>query len=186
MDKLDRKKVFDDDPYKDYIKGEDGKYHYAGNVYLIDMPKEEVDSLCKKLWLLIIVAALLWFACGLLPFKGLMYSFYCVLPFCGGLLALLMIFRAMFTFSNSRYALTEKDFHRSIENFTVYGVLMMIIAVAGIVCAIIYVVNNGFDGDMLFFIIYLLVCVVTILIMLKLKKIVDKLEFDIEDRSVKI
>ena len=174
------------DPLKDYKKDSKGKYVYSGKLYRIKLSDRDIKELFKRYWFCIALLFVMWIIKGLLPFRGVVYALYCVIPFCLELICILMFFRGTITFSSNKKEMKERQHRKSIENFAVYGVVMLISLAASIITSTIYVLINGFAGDQLYFILYIVVTILMSSVTSYFNTINNKLEFNIINASDKI
>ena len=170
-------------PLKDYKRNSEGKYVYKGIVYKCKLAKDEFNKLYKKYWLINVLMIVICLVNGFVPFEGMIYKLYVVIPFCIELICLLMLLRSMVTFSDGKDTLTERQYKKSVENIGVYTIFMMIICVIAEVVGIIYVLNNGFNNDLLYYLIYCLIHLVLFGLAANLNHEVNKLEFEKIDTS---
>ena len=132
-------------PLKDYQKDDKGKYRYIGKLHKLKMTEAKIKSLCQKLWTMIVIMIVCWIICGFIPFNGLMHNFLIVVVYCFELIGLLLLFWAMFTFSESRFALTNRQYKKSVENFPIYTILIMFLVILDIILGLIFIIKNGFE-----------------------------------------
>lgn len=182
---MPNKESFNDklNPLKGYKRNSEGKYVYRGIVYKCTLAKEAFNKLYKKYWLINILMIIICLLNGFVPFRGMMYKLYVVIPFCLELICLLMLLRAMVTFSDGKDLLTERQYKKSVENITVYTIFLMIVCVMAEVVGIIFVIQNGFENDLLYYIIYCLIHIVLFVLSANFHNSIDKLEFETKDTS---
>lgn len=179
------KETFKDkiNPLKDYEKNSEGKYVYKGIIYKCTLNKDEFNRLYKKYWLINIIMIIVCLFNGFVPFKGMMYKLYVVIPFCIELVCLLMLLRSMVVFSDGKETLTERQYKKSVENINVYTIFIMIVCAIAEVVGVIYVVNNGFNNDLIYYITYCLINILLFLLSSNFYHNISKLQFEKKDNS---
>ena len=162
---------------KNYKKDANGKYVYTGDLYKLNMTKKEIDGVVKRMWIYAGIAFVLELLGGVIPFAGMMESYYVVVPYCAELIMEMLLFWACFHFSTYRYAMAPSQYNKSVRRSLTVSVVYMLLGLISIICSIVYVIINGFHNDVLFFIIYLLGKMAIIAVNFFINKYVASLDF---------
>lgn len=152
-----KNKFLDNIPLKDYKRDANGKYVYTGDIYKVEKDKKDIDKLIKILWIIILIMFILEIIAGAIPFKGMIGTYYLIIPYGIELIMVLGILWANFYFSNGRYGLTNKQYKKSIERFQIDTIILMIFSSLSFILSIVYIILNGFDKDGLYFGLYLMI-----------------------------
>lgn len=164
---------------KEYKRDANGKYVYTGDIYRLEKDKKDIDKLIKKLWFIILIMFGLEIVAGAIPFKGMIGTYYLIIPYGIELIMVLGLLWANFYFSNARYELTSKQYKKSIERFKIDTIILMTLTVLSFILSIIYIIFNGFHNDVLFFSIYLIIKIVVCILSFYVYKSINALNFNI-------
>ena len=74
-------------------------------------------------------------------------------------------------------SLKKKEYDRSVKRLISDTLLLCLIALISIIACVIYVLANGFDNDLIYFLLYLLTKAGIICLSCVIHKIASKLEF---------
>ena len=148
-------------------------------IYKLEKDKKDIDKLVKRLWLIILIMFGLEIVAGALPFKGMINTYYLIIPYGIELIMVLGLFWANFHFSNARYGLTTKQYKNSIERFEIDTIILTISSVFSFILSIVYIILNGFANDVLYFVLYLIIKVIVCLLSVYLYKSIKALNFNI-------
>lgn len=170
--------------FKDYKKGQDGKYIYVGKIYRLKLDDKDIKKMIRKNWLIILLIFLLEIICGLLPFKGMIDKNYLIIPYLIELIISLMMIWANFHFSNYRDGLTNSQYQKGIINLKIESFILLIIPIVSIVSSIIYVILNGFHLDLIYFLINLIIKILIIVLSYIINKTLKNLEFVISNNDI--
>ena len=174
-----KNKFLDNIPLKDYKRDANGKYVYIGDIYRVEKDKKDIDKLIKKLWFIILIMFGLEIVAGAIPFKGMIDTYYLIIPYGIELIMVLGLLWANFYFSNARYGLTTKQYKKSIERFQIDTIILMIFTVFSFIFSIIYIILNGFSNDVLYFSLYLIIKIIICLLSAYVYKSIKVLNFNI-------
>ena len=145
--------------------------------YRLEMSENDFRQLIRKLWLLILSLFVLVLIGGILPFKGMIKGAYVMIPYGIELVFILLLLWACFHFSVLKMSLKKKEYDRSVKRLISDTLLLCLIVLISIIACVIYVLANGFDNDLIYFLLYLLTKAGIICLSCVIHKIASKLEF---------
>ncbi len=135
-------------------------------------------KLFNKLKLLVLFLIILSIIGGLVRFEGIMHNDYLLLFYMLEIIDVVIIANSSYIFTSRKGILTKKEYHRTIESFGLYAILLDIFLILSFIGSIVYVINEGFHNDILWFIIYLLLKPTMFHLAYILKKSTSNLSFN--------
>ena len=139
-------------------------------------------KLFKKLKFLFLFLFIFSIIGGLVRFRGILYNRYLLFFYMLEIIVILLMANGLYILISHNGILTEKEYRKSIAVFKVYAILLFIFLTLSFIASIVYVFIYGFDNDLFWFIIYLLLKILMFYLTYLFKKIVDDLDFDTKER----
>ena len=147
--------------------------------FIPDMSEKELKVFIRKLWLKALALFGLELLGGILPFRGMMKAAYVIVPYCGELISVLALLWACFHFSAERSPLRKREYDRSARRLVSDTLILCVIAFISIAVSVVYAILNGFENDLLFFVLYVLGKVLVIRIAYSIHKMTAGSDFKV-------
>ena len=139
-------------------------------------------KLFKKLKFLFLFLFIFSIIGGLVRFRGILYNRYLLFFYMLEIIVILLLANGLYILISHNGVLTEKEYRKSIAVFKVYAILLFIFLTLSFIASIVYVFIYGFDNDLFWFIIYLLLKILMFYLTYLFKNSIDDLDFDTKER----
>lgn len=144
----------------DFKLQDDGKYKYEGAIYKMD----ESKITYKKARNLVVFGSLITFVleliAGLVKADGAMDTIYVTIPYVLSMIFVILLAYKCISLYFSRYPLYEYEYKGSVEKFTIYSTISLILLIATLIGELVYIIFNGINkyvaGTIIFIICILL------------------------------
>ena len=152
------------------------EYHYLKGD---DDFKKKLFKKLKFLFLFLFIFSIIG---GLVRFRGILYNRYLLFFYMLEIIVILLLANGLYILISHNGVLTEKEYRKSIVVFKVYAILLFIFLTLSFIASIVYVFIYGFDNDLFWFIIYLLLKILMFYLTYLFKNSIDDLDFDTKER----
>lgn len=139
-------------------------------------------KLFKKLKFLFLFLFIFSIIGGLVRFRGILYNRYLLFFYMLEIIVILFMANGLYILISHDGVLTEKEYRKSIAVFKVYAILLFIFLTLSFIASIVYVFIYGFDNDLFWFIIYLLLKILMFYLTYLFRNSIENLDFDTKER----
>lgn len=146
----------------DFKKTASGEYSYEGALYNMTEEGRKKSLLC--LWLLLCGIGVLLLACGCIPAAGMDHSFWALLPYAASWIAFAFVCNGMYRMTAGGNPLREYVYEASVQKFPHRLKAVELCAALTIAGDAVYLIRNGFEGKLLYTVIFLLLEALIILL----------------------
>ena len=159
----------------DFKLNEQNEYEYRGNVYAVDLPGEQKKKLLRSVLFLLAECAGLILLAGIVPFEGLMNTFYVIIPYITEIgFAGFLISAVGTVYRNDE--LREYVYQKSAGRLGVYGPGLLGTSIVRLAASLLYLLINGI-GKPLSAAIYFLITLLLIVLEIKAVQSVMALKY---------
>ena len=151
---------------------------YYGVFYYLEGDDNFKKKLFNKLKLLIFMLIAFSIIGGLVRFDGMLHNHFLLIFYMLEIIDILIMANSLYILTSRKGVLTEKEYHKTIDVFNVYVILLYIFLVLSFIGSIVYVIIEGFHNDVLWFIFYLLLKPIMFYLAYIFKKSTSNLSFD--------
>ena len=144
----------------DFKLNEQNEYEYQGAVYALQLDEKEKSELFRKTLLMLSAVALLIILCGIIPFEGMMNSFYIIIPYVFEIGFGAFLINAVYTIYKNE-ELREYVYKKSAGRIGVYGPGLLGNSIIRLVGSLVFLLLKGSTRP-LYGILYFLITVVLI------------------------
>ena len=152
------------------------EYHYLKGD---DDFKKKLFKKLKFLFLFLFIFSIIG---GLVRFRGILYNRYLLFFYMLEIIVILLLANGLYKLISHNGVLTEKEYRKSIAVFKVYAILLFIFLTLSFIASIVYVFIYGFDNDLFWFIIYLLLKILMFYLTYLFRNSIENLDFDTKER----
>lgn len=164
----EKRKFFKDREYlNDFKLNDKGEYEYTGLLHALDETKVTLKEVRVRLAMTSFIILALYIVCGLIKAEGVMNSSYVTIPYVFGFFFICVLFYKVILFCIERnYPIRDYDYKSTIEKYSTYSMLVIILDIATIIGELIYIILNGINeyipGTIIFIISIILIALLAI------------------------
>ena len=138
----------------DFEKNHSGDYVYKGTMYFYE--GDDLKQKLLRLWAMGLLILLLVAIVGMIESPGTINCFYVIIPYLGVFLAAVSVVWAIVRTTIGRNPIRSYVFEASFAKINDRCIYVMICSVASEICELVYVIRNGFEGNLFAGILFLL------------------------------
>lgn len=129
---------------------------YFSNTSHLIMDDDNRKKLFRKLVLIIVCMFALEVVDGLVRFEGIMHNTFIIILYVLELLVIFALANGLFTLTTHYKAMIDKEIKKSATVFPSYTIVLIVFCAISFIASIVFVISNGFNNDVYYFVIYLL------------------------------
>lgn len=162
----------------DFKRNEKGEYSYEGTLYEWKGVPEAYKRTLLELWFFGILELLCAAAAGFFDAPGAMNCFYVILPYIIGLVAAFSVLWGIIRLTEGKNPMRSYIYEASVGKLPARTLLVMIFSGIAVAGELLYVILHGSGGKFPVILAFLLLEALTLLLALKIYKIVSKMSWE--------
>lgn len=159
----------------DYKINEDGQYEYQGARYKWTIDDTRRQVLQRELRLMAVAAVFVSLLAGCIPAPGVGHSAYLLLPYAGGVVAVISLCFAVWRMCGEKDPMRGHIYDTSVKKIPFRAMLTVIFAAISVTGEVIYLLRNGSEGMLFYGFLFLLLegvaCLTALCILQKIRSL---------------
>ena len=138
-----------------YKLDDSGKYIYQGKYLSLNASPSEIKSVYLKFWIFSALISAAVIASGCINAAGMSNTFYVILPYIAEVAMLFLYLLNGIKLFSQGYKVKEYQYKTCFPRLSPFSMGIAIAAAIGFICSVIFIILNGFEGQTVKCIIYL-------------------------------